>query len=134
MKTKNKIGVLVILGGIALLGYSWFKKNKPTVASTQLKGLEELSNYYKSGVGANEETYIKGNAYVAPKVEGISLVQLDFNNLTPKALEDIKMAIGTISDPTTSISDQIAKNLENKDFGNQWMGLNFDKIKLSYGF
>ena len=56
MKTKNKIGALVVLGGIAVLGYVYFKKNKPTVASTQLKKLEELSNSYKTG---GDESYIK---------------------------------------------------------------------------
>lgn len=134
MEAKNKIGVLVILGGIALLGVYYFKKNKPTITESQTKGLKELSNYYESGVGANEETYIKGTAYVAPKMEGISFANVDYKNLTPKQEEDIKKVIGTVFEPTTSITNQISQNLENKDFGNQFMGLaglNFDNLKLS---
>lgn len=57
MGNKNKIGAIIILGGVALLGYYYFKKNKPTIAKVQLKGLEELSNYYKSG-GDKEDTKI----------------------------------------------------------------------------
>jgi hypothetical protein len=134
METKNKIGTLLVLGGIALLGVYYFKKNKPTIASTQLEGLEALSNYYESGVGANEETYIKGTAYVAPKSQSIlNLVPLDFTNLTPKQSEDLNKFLSTVPDPTKFITDQIEQNLENKDFGNQymsWGGLNFDNIKL----
>ena len=65
MKTKNKVGVLFILGGIALVGVYWFKKNKPTIGQSQAKGLEALSNFYKTG-GGNEETYIKGNSAIDP--------------------------------------------------------------------
>jgi len=133
MDTKNKIGVLFVLGGIALLGFYYFKKNKPNIAESQAKGLQALSNYYSTGVGAREETFIKGTGYVAPKVEGISFANLDYVNLTPKQEEDIKKAVGTISDPTQNILDQIGKNLENKDFANQYMNwgtLNFDNLKL----
>jgi hypothetical protein len=65
MENKNKIGALVMLGGIALLGYYYFKKNKPTTASTQLVGLENLSNYYKSG-GTQEDTKINVDYTVQP--------------------------------------------------------------------
>ena len=44
MKTKNKIGALVVLGGIALLGAYWFKKNKPTIATSQAKALQKQLN------------------------------------------------------------------------------------------
>jgi len=65
MENKNKIGALVILGGIALLGYVYFKKNKPTIAETQLEGLENLSNFYKSG-GVQEDTRINVDYTVQP--------------------------------------------------------------------
>lgn len=39
METK-KIGALVILGGIAILGYVYFKKNKPTTSESQIKEIE----------------------------------------------------------------------------------------------
>jgi hypothetical protein len=50
MGTKEKVGALIILGGVALIGFYWFKKNKPTIASSQAKGLEELS-----GLGQKQE-------------------------------------------------------------------------------
>ena len=57
MKTKNKIGALIMLGGIAFIGLYWFKKNKPTNATKQSKELDALTNLYKTG---GDETYIKG--------------------------------------------------------------------------
>jgi hypothetical protein len=39
METKNKIGGLIILIGIALIGEYWFKKNKPTLSTIQAKEL-----------------------------------------------------------------------------------------------
>ena len=135
METKNKIGALLVLGGIALLGVYYFKKNKPNVAESQAKGLQALSNYYSTGVGAREETFIpRGTGYVNPNLGNISLAQIDFTNLTPKQEEDIKKAVGNIVDPATMITEQIANNLANKDFGNEFMGLKFDNIKLPYGY
>jgi hypothetical protein len=75
MKAKNKIGGLIILGGIALLGAYWFKKNKPTIASSQSKELEGLSNFYKTDA---DETYIRGIAPI--KVGNFSLANVDSIN------------------------------------------------------
>jgi hypothetical protein len=127
MENKNKIGALVILGGIALIGYFYFKKNKPTVASTQAKGLQALSNYYQTGSGGFEETLIKGQSgYTPPKagqitiggVEQSILTNLDYRKLTPKEVEDLKQSIGTIPDPASAITNQIAQNMQNADFSN----------------
>lgn len=127
MKTKNKIGALVILGGIALLGYVYFKKNKPTVASSQLKGLEALSNYYESGSGGREETLIAGTGYTPSKPADI----INLVNLSTKELESIKNSIekSIMYDP----SSQIAENMKNVDFSNLNTGLagiNFDNFKI----
>ncbi len=65
MGNKNKIGAIILLGGIAVLGYVYFKKRKPVVATTQLKGLEELSNFYKSG-GAKDDTKINVDYTIQP--------------------------------------------------------------------
>jgi predicted ATP-grasp superfamily ATP-dependent carboligase len=126
MENKNKIGALVLLGGIALLGYVYFKKNKPTVASSQAKGLQALSNYYQTGSGGFEETLIKGSGYTPPKageitiggVEQSLLTNLDYRKLTPKEVEDLKQSIGTIPDPASAITNQIAQNMQNADFSN----------------
>jgi hypothetical protein len=112
MGTKEKIGALIILGGVALIGVYWFKKNKPTIASSQAKGLEALSNFYKTG--GTDEALIKG--YTPPDTQQISLAQVDYSNLTPKEKEDLKKAIGTIPDPSSLVSNQISQNMQNADF------------------
>ena len=114
MGTKEKIGALIILGGVALIGFYWFKKNKPTIASKQAKGLEELSNFYKTG--GTDETIIKG--YTPTNAPQISLAQVDYSNLTPKEKDDLKKAIGTLPDPSALVSNQIAQNLQGADFSN----------------
>lgn len=127
METKNKIGALVVLGGIALLGLYWFKKNKPTTSSSQAKGLQALSNYYQTGSGGFEETFIPNSGikrkcpYGMMMHKGICqsiLTNLDYTNLSPKELEDLKKAIGTIPDPSNMVSNQIAQNMQNADFSN----------------
>lgn len=134
MDTKNKIGALLVLGGIALLGVYYFKKNKPTVAESQAKALEALSNYYESGTGAQEETYIKGTGYTIPQSQSIlNIAPLDFKNIPAKESEALNKFLSTVPDPSKFITDQIGQNLENKDFGNQYMNwgvLNFDNLKL----
>lgn len=88
MKTKNKIGALLVLGGIALLGVYYFKKNKPTVAESQTKELEKLSNDYKDGNVVQEKMTV--GAYT-PAIDGLNfnlgLAKIDFLNLTPKEKE-----------------------------------------------
>lgn len=111
MRTKNKIGVLVVLGGIALLGAYWFKKNKPTIATSQAKALQKASDFYKTG-GGKEETFLKGQtAYEPLRTDEISIggvrspyyVGLNFQNLTPKQIEDIKKTTAGINIPNFSI-------------------------------
>jgi len=125
MQTKNKIGALVVLGGIALIGLYWFKKNKPTIASSQAKGLQALSNYYQTGSGGYEETFIKGQGeYTPPQAGEVTiggvkqslLANVDYTKMTPKQIEDLKKAIGTIPDTSNIISNQISLNMQNTDF------------------
>jgi hypothetical protein len=125
MKTKNKVGVLVILGGIALIGVYWFKKNKPTIAQSQAKGLQALSDFYKTG-GTDDEL-IKG--YTPPTIQGINLAQVDYSKMTPKEIEDLKKSIGTIADPSLLVSNQISQNLQGADFTNWNLGLNIPTKK-----
>ena len=142
MKTKNKIGALVVLGGIALLGAYWFKKNKPTVASSQAKALQKASDFYKTG-GGKEETFIKGQtAYNPLRTNELSLggvispyyVGLDMRNLTPKQIEEIKKATAGIGQFQTG--SQISQNFQNLDFSNlpnfknvDWSKLDFSNLK-----
>jgi hypothetical protein len=130
METKNKVGVLVILGGIALIGVYWFKKNKPTIAQSQAKGLQALSDFYKTG--GTDDALIKGNTGInqqkssQTKKCGINqswYANVCYENLTPKEMEDLKKSIGTIPDPSLLVSNQISQNLQSADFTNWNLGL-----------
>jgi hypothetical protein len=126
MGTKEKIGSLIILGGVALIGFYWFKKNKPNIASSQAKGLKALSNFYQSGAGGFEDTFIGKSQikYTNPSERekcGITqswYADVCYENLTPKEKEDLKKAIGTIPDPSLIASNQIGQNLQGADFSN----------------
>jgi hypothetical protein len=155
METKNKIGVLVVFGGIALLGLYWFKKNKPNVASSQAKGLQNLSNFYKTGGGA-EETFIKGDTAIKPVKMGdiVSLISyqdkkdigdgvscggdgmlgrlagIDCTEYCKKYPNNCNY---TPSAPSGGIyGNQIAQNMQGADFSNLNLGLSgltFNNIK-----
>lgn len=126
METKNKIGALVILVGVALIGFIYFKKNKPKIGESQKKGLEALSNFYKNE-GGKEETFIKGDTRIDPLragevvVGGVRqslLANVDYTKLNEKQIEELKQAIGNIPDPSLLVSNQIAQNLQGADFSN----------------
>jgi hypothetical protein len=122
---KKGIGALIILGGVALIGIYYFKKNKPTVASSQAKGLQALSNYYQSGSASFDETYIPSpksetnlkvdyGQLVIGGVPQSVLANVDYTKLTPKEVEALKQSLGTI--PDFSVTNQIAQNINNTDF------------------
>lgn len=45
---KSNLGALFILGGIAIIGFVWFRRNKPTTSDKQLADLTAQSNALKS--------------------------------------------------------------------------------------
>jgi hypothetical protein len=45
---KSNLGALVILAGIGVIGFVWFRRNKPTTADKQLADLTAQSNSLKS--------------------------------------------------------------------------------------
>ena len=115
MKTKNKIGVLVILGGIALVGVYWFKKNKPNVTSSQAKGLQNLSNFYKTGGGV-EETQIKGNTRIDPLRQGeielggvrqSMLANVDYTKMTPAEIKKLSVVINNACPSCAGLNSQM---------------------------
>jgi hypothetical protein len=141
MKNKNKIGALVMLGGIALLGYYYFKKNKPTTASTQLGGLENLSNYYKSGGAMVDTTLgsIKPYTITTEKDvidKGVGGVLSSFNNLTELESQKLKESIDKVCPSCATLenigmptlSQQTISELQNMQTG---LGnINFSNIKI----
>ena len=46
---KSNLGALFILGGIAIIGFVWFRRNKPTTSDKQLADLTAQSNALNSG-------------------------------------------------------------------------------------
>lgn len=134
MKAKNKIGVLVLLGGVALIGAYWFKKNKSTIGSNQLIGLKNLLNFYKTS-GGNEETFIRGNTAIKRTDEFnpdiiTNQVKKDINKQTNLAINcsmpflamqnniDCTEYCKTNPDNCPSYTNPIAQNLQNADFSN----------------
>ena len=41
---KSNLGALIILGGVAIIGFVWFRRNKPTTSDKQLAELIAKSN------------------------------------------------------------------------------------------
>jgi len=90
MKNKNKIGVLVMLGGVALLGYYYFKREKPIVATIQSQDLKKQSDYYGSGTGSQQDTKINFKYEVAPRTNAFGfnpfMQDLDFSKVSASDL------------------------------------------------
>jgi len=124
MKLKNKIAVLVILGGVSLIGIYWFKKNKLNISLSQSKELEKLSDYYKSGVGGKKETEIYTSEQTTINGFGVDEVgsffdkqggvhgQIDFSKIKPKELEDMKKDLNDITNPSSEIMKATLKDLK----------------------
>lgn len=115
---KENIGALVILGGVAILGYFWFKKNKPSLSKEQLAELTAESNSLKTGAETIDKPFeYSQNAINSAGSNPYTSSTVNVSTLTPKEVEDIKNSIGTIYDPSVSLSNQISQNLENSSLG-----------------
>ena len=126
MKTKDKIGIIVVLGGIALLGAYWFKKNKPTVASSQANKLERESDLYKKGI-IKDDTFIKGVNLQNTKTDRYG----GLFAMSEKDLAQVEKNIASIGMPQIDFS-----GLKNMDFSNMpdlskidWSKVDFSKLK-----
>ena len=134
MNVKALAG-LVILGGIAVIGAVWFKKNKPNTSNLQSN---ELTKKLKSIIGGGAENIDKpfnlqpsilssgvNQQYNSPVVIG---------NFTPAEIASIKTVTDLIPDVQQGISNQITQNMQNADFsqlGNLGLAnLNFSNIKI----
>jgi hypothetical protein len=100
MKTKDKIGVLVILAGIALIGAYLFKKNKPTVAISQANKLERESDLYKKGI-LKDDTVIR-----AINLENFKIDRYGgLFKLSDKELAQVENSYSTIGMPIIDFSN-----------------------------
>jgi hypothetical protein len=133
MKTKDKIGALVLLGGIALLGAYWFKKNKPTVASSQANKLERESDLYKKGI-IKDDSVIKGINLQNTKTDR-------YGGLFALSEKDLAQVQKNIDINMTKFfggnaPNQMAQNFQNTDFSTlpdlskiDWSKIDWSKIK-----
>jgi hypothetical protein len=115
---KESIGAVVILAGVAIIGFIWFKRNKPTTDVKQLANLQAQSNALSAG---NVESIDKPFEYSQEIINTAganpySNSTFTMGALTPQQIKDIQDSIGTIFDPSTMVSNQIAQNMQNADF------------------
>ena len=54
---KENIGLVVILGGVAFIGYIWFNRNKPKLADKQLADLTTQSNSLQAGADTIDKPF-----------------------------------------------------------------------------
>jgi len=54
---KSNLGALVILGGIAIIGFVWFRRNKPTTADEQLADLTTQSISLQAGADTIDKPF-----------------------------------------------------------------------------
>jgi len=125
---KQNIGFVVILAGIAFMGFIWFKRNKPSTSENQLK---DLTSNLQTGIDNNaidktfgydtqvtNPTWINGN----PNQEPPKLGDRDFGLYIDDQVKKSIFGEGTIlGDGTVKI-----------DFSNLDMLKNFDFTKVNW--
>jgi hypothetical protein len=126
MKTKDKIGIIVLLGGIALLGIYFFKKKKLTVASSQANKLERESDLYKKGI-IKDDTVIKGFNLQNTKIDRYG----GLFGLSDKDRAELEKHVESIGMPKIDFSGLKFMDFSNiPDFSKiDWSKVDFSKIK-----
>jgi len=138
---KQNIGAVVILAGIGIIGFIWFKRNKPTTADKQLAELTAQSNTLNTGSAESIDKPFEYSQQTINSAGSNPYTESTFTwvneDLTPKEYQDIKNAIGTINDPSAIFSGQVVldnsnlNQLSNYDFSNvNWSNLDFSNIKI----
>ena len=135
---KENLGALVILAGIGVIGFIWFKRNKPTTADKQLADLTAQSNALNTGSTGDldkpfeyteEQKSSAGRNPYAYSFYSENEVKNWYKNMTPAELEALKKSIGNIPDPSAIGTSQIALNMQNADFS-QLGNIGFTNIKV----
>lgn len=129
---KQGIGLSVILVGIAIIGYVWFKRNKPTTAKKQEEDLKVVSNEI---IGGGAKSIDKPFQYSITQTQNqdtnpyvMNTVDIKYDNLSPKEKEDLRKAIGNIPDPSAIYSGQVVINNSSL---NQLSNYDFSKVDWS---
>lgn len=136
---KENIGSVVILAGIAIIGFFWFRRNKPTTSNKQLADLTTQSNSLNTG---SSDIIDKPFEYSQEAINSAGSnpytnSTFTMGSLTPQQSQDIKNSIGIISDPSAIYSGQVVldnsslNQLSNYDFSTvNWSNLDFSNIKI----
>ena len=128
---KENVGLVIILAGVAFIGFIWFKRNKPKIANEQLADLTAQSNSLNTGSTESIDKPFEYSQQVINSAGSNPYTNSTFTMgaLTPQQIKDIKDSMGTIFDPATMVSNQISLNMQNADFsqlGNIGMPQNID--------
>jgi len=135
---KESLGGLIILAGIGLIGFIWFKRNKPTTSNKQLADLTAQSNALNTG---SVESIDKPFEYTEDQKASYGRNPYTFSfftdnevknwykNMTPAELEALKKSMVYIPDPSAIGVNQIAQNMQGADFSNLG-SIGFTNIKI----
>ncbi len=127
---KENIGAVVILAGITIIGFIWFKRNKPTTADKQLTDLTNKSTGLKVGSVEDIDKPFQYNQEIINNA-GHNM----YSNLTPAEIKELKDAVNQACpscanlDFGANLSNQIAQGLQNVDFSH--LNLGFPNIDWS---
>jgi hypothetical protein len=121
---KQNIGAFVILAGIGIIGFIWFKRNKPTTDVKQLANLQTQSNALNTGSAESIDKPFEYNQQAINNAGSnpysSSTVGDMFSNLTPAQVKDLKDAVNQTCPSCGSLdnigTNQIAINMQNADF------------------
>lgn len=138
---KQSIGSVIILGGIAFIGFIWFKRNKPTIADKQLADLTAQSNAINAG---SVESIDKPFEYSQETINNAGSnpytnSTFTMGNLNAQQIKDIKAVVGNVPSVENMLFGQMSQNLQNIDFSQlenlnlanvDWSNLDWSNIKI----
>lgn len=136
---KESIGALFILGGIAMIGFIWFKRNKPNLASSQLASLTAQSN----NLATSADTIDKPFEYSQDAINNNGsnpyshgLFEPNYTNMTPQQIKALGDAVNQACPSCAGLANlgtgQIAQNLQNSSASlNQLGSLNLSNVDWS---
>jgi len=143
---KENIGLVVILGGVAFIGFIWFNRNKPKLADKQLADLTAQSNSLQAGADTIDKPFeysedVKNSAGSNPYTS--STTGNMYSNMTPAEIKALGEAVNQACPSCAGLGNigtgQIALNIQNSglnqlsnyDFSTvNWSNLDFSNIKI----
>jgi hypothetical protein len=121
---KENIGSVVILVGIGIIGFIWFKRNKPTTSDKQLADLTAQSNALNTGSAENIDKPFEYSQEVintaGSNPYSSSTVGDMYSNMTPAEINALGEAVNQACPSCAGLANlgtsQITQNMQNADF------------------